>query len=264
MMLQSSRSGTRRMGAILSLTAALTVAAAAQVSAQTLVDTLLGGYDRIQSVTCEVVKDAESAGRTVRTLSRIYYQKPDRLHVENIAPVQRRILADGTNFFSFIEGEPKGFTRPINRLEPDLLISLRKVPGSPMEHLLRLKGLAETHLPPLPEYPVRRGYAAAKTFVTLALDASNRLARIEFYPDAACTGLTARCDYSGFQEALPGVWLMTEHRSTLNVGGIESRETSRYHNLVVNGAIAPNLFNPGLFFKDVPFVTDFGDLYKGL
>lgn len=255
---------TWRTTAILYLAAAVALLAAPWAAAQTLVDTLLAGYERIQSVTCEVVKDTESAGRTLRTLSHVSYQKPDRLHVENIAPVQRRIVADGTNFYSLIEGDAKGFTRPISRLDPDMLISLRRVPGSPMEHLLRLKGVAETHLPPLPDYPVRRGYAAAQTFVTLALDASNRLARIEFYPDAAATNLTARCDFSGFQEALPGVWLMTVQKSTLIIGGIERRETSRYHNLVVNGAIAPNLFNPQLFFKDVSFVGDFSEIYKGL
>jgi hypothetical protein len=253
----------RRLGAILGI-AAITLASSVCASAQTLVDTLLAGYDRIQSVTCDVVKDAESDGRTLKTLSHVYYQKPDRLHVENIAPIQRRIVADGTHFYSFITGDPKGFARPISRLEADMLVSLRKVPASPMEHLLRLKGLAETNLPSLPDFPVRRGYAAAKTFVTLALDASNRLARIEFHPDAACTTVSARCDYSGYKEALPGVWLMTVHTSTFNLAGLESHETSRYHNLIVNGAIAPNLFNPRLFFKDVSFVADFDELYRGL
>lgn len=264
MLSRPPRLNTRPVGALACLALALALGLAARASAQTLVDTLLAGYASIQSVSCEVVKDTESARRTVKTLSRVYFQKPDHLHVENVTPAPRRIVADGTTFYSFIEGDPRGFSRPIRRLEPDMLISLRKVPGSPMEHLLRLKGLAETNLPPRPDYPVRRGYAAARTFVVLALDASNRLARLEFFPDAACTGLTACCDYSGFQEALPGVWLATVHASTLHFGGLKSRETSRYHNLVVNGAIAPTLFNPGLFFKEVTFVDDFNELYKGL
>lgn len=247
-----------------SLAAALAGSLAITAHAQTLVDTLLTGYERIQSVTCEVVKDTESAGHAVKTLSRVYFQKPDRLNVENVSPLPRRIVADGTNFYSYVPGDPKGFGRPVAHLEPDMLIPLRKVPGSAMEHLLRLKGLAETNLPATAGFPVRRGYAAAKTYAVLQLDASNRLARIEFFSDASCSNRTAQCDYSDFKEALPGVWLALVHRTTLTVGGLESHETSRYYKLAVNPEIAPNLFNPKLFFKDVPFASRFEDIYGGL
>ncbi len=239
--------------------------AASLAQAETLADTLLAGYDRIASVTCEVVKDTESAGHTVKTLSRVHFQKPDRLNVENISPLQRRIVVDGTNFYSYVPGDPKGFSRPVAQLEPDMLIPLRKVPGSAMDHLLRLKGVAETNLPPQPEFPVRRGYATAKAFAVVCMDSSNRLARMEFFSDQTCGAKKAQCDYSGFIEALPGVWLSTVHKTTLNIDGMESHETSRFHNLSINPAIAPNLFNPKLFFKNVTFATSFEEIYgKGL
>lgn len=232
--------------------------------AETLADTLLAGYDRIQSLTCEVVKDTEASGHSVKTLSRVYFQKPDRLNVENVAPIQRRIVADGTNFYSYVDGDSKGFTRSVAQLDTDMLIPLRKVPGSAMDHLLRLKGIAETNMPPQPQFPVRRGYAAAKTFAVLSMDASNRLARIEFFSGATGTVKTAQCDYSGFVEALPGVWLATLQITTIGLGGMESHETSHYYNLAVNPEIAPNLFNPKLFFKEVTFVSNFDEIYKGL
>ena len=245
-------------------TIAVIVLAAPALRAETLVDSLLAGYDRIQSVTCEVVKDTDSAGHSVKTLSRVYFQKPDRLNVENLSPIQRRIVADGTNFYSYVVGDAKGFTRPVAQLEADMAIPLRKVPGSAMEHLLRLKGTAETNLPAQAEFPARRGYAAPKTFAVLSMDASNRLARIEFFSSATGTVKTAQCDFSGFVEAIPGVWLATLHKTTINLGGLESHETSRYYNLAINPEIAPNLFNPKLFFKDVTFVTNFEEIYKGL
>jgi hypothetical protein len=65
-----------------------------------------------------------------------------------------------------------------------MLIALRQVPGTAMDHLQRLQGLAETNLPAAEGFPVRRGYDTGKTFVVLALDASNRLARIEFFATA--------------------------------------------------------------------------------
>ena len=229
-----------------------------------LVDDLLAGYARIQSVSCEVVKDTESAQHSVKTLSRVFYERPDRLNVENISPLQRRIVSDGTNFFSYVPGDPKGFARPVAKLEADMVIPLRKVPGSPMEHLLRIRGVPEQVLPGLPEFPMRRGHAMTNTFVVLDMDASNRLARIEFFTDASCSNRTAQCEYSGFQEALPGVWLATLHRTTLTLGGLESHETSRYYKLSVNTPLSRDLFNPRLFFKDVSFVSSFDEIYKGL
>lgn len=239
----------------------IVLSSALMSSAETLVDKLLAGYDTIQSVTCEVRRDAESGKNKVKALSRVYFQHPDKLHVDNVTPLPRRIVSDGTTFFSYVEGDAKGYSRPVDKLEADMLISLRKVPASAMDHLLRLKGMAETNLPGAAGYPVRKGYDAGKLFAVLSLDTSNRLARIEFFTSATLEKKTAQIDYSNFVEAMPGIWLATLHQSVFWMGGTESRETSRFDHVTINQPIAQDMFKASLFFKNVDFVQSFEQMY---
>lgn len=230
-------------------------------SAQTLAERLLVQYDPIRSVTCAIRRDVEGPGGSMRMLSRVYYQKPDRLHVDQSTPIPRRIVADGTTFYSYIEGDPKGFSRPVEKLSEEMLTNLRKVPGTAMEHLMKLRGVPEKDMDATPEFPVRRGYEAEKVFVVLSLDATGRLVRIEFYSTPSMTEKTAQYDYSAFQEVAGGAWVPCLHKGAFNVGGVASEETTRVDNLVVNEPIAPNLFVAGPFFKDVEFVDEFERMY---
>jgi len=238
------------------------VAGAGTLRAETVVEQLLAGYERIQSMSCEIRRDMETSASKVTWLSRVYFQRPDRLHVDNSAPVPRRIVADGTNFFSHVEGDRKGFSRPVVQLDTEMLISLRKVPGTAMDHLLRLRGLAETNLPATAEFPVRRGYAGPKAFMVLSLDASNRLGRVEYFTAADQSRKTVQYDYSAFREAVPGVWISCLHKGVVTLGSVESRETTRVNNLAVNQVIPPKLFDAGLFFKEVEFVATFDEIYR--
>ncbi len=231
--------------------------------AATLAEQLLQGYEKVQTVTCEIRREVTSDRlRPMRMLSRVYFQRPDRLHVENTSPVPRRIVADGVTFYSYAEGDPKGFSRPIAELDEEMLIGLRKVPGTAMEHLLRLRGVAETNLPGTDDFPVRRGYSAEKVFVVLSLDKEGRLARVEFFSGPDLKTQTARYDYSAFQEPIPGVWFPCLHQAVASLEGVESRETTRVNNLSVNTPIAPSLFVAAPFFKKVRFASSFEDIYK--
>ena len=72
-----------------------------------VLDRVLKSYDSIQTFSCEIRRDTPLPdGQTLRMLSRVYYQRPDRLHVENFSPVKRRIISDGTVFRSYAEGAP--------------------------------------------------------------------------------------------------------------------------------------------------------------
>ena len=231
--------------------------------AQTLAQKVLAGYDSVQSVSCEVRRDTEAeGGASMRTLSRVYFQRPDRLHVENFTPVKRRIVADGATFFSYIEGDPKGFSRPVANLDEEMLIQLRKIPGTAMDHLLKLKDAAETDLPATVEFPVRRGYDMSKLFVVLSMDATGRLARIEFFDSVTMKNKTGQYDYSAFQQAAEGVWFPCLHRGSIWFGGVETRETTRVDNLAVNQPVQQNLFVAAPFFKGVEFVDDFSRIYE--
>lgn len=129
------------------LLALLVQLAATAACAETLVAKLIKDYEAVQTLTCDLRRDNESGPDKMRFLSRIYYARPDRLHVENSAPIERTIISDGTNFYSYIQGDPKGFSRPVSQLDAEMLRSLRKVPGTAMDHLLRLENVPETELP---------------------------------------------------------------------------------------------------------------------
>ena len=234
---------------------------AGSVHGETLVDRLLASYDGVQSLQAEIRKDTKAGGMDMRKLSRVYFARPDRLHVETFSPVNRRIVADGTNLFSFLEGDPKGFSRAVTQLDPDWLISLRQVPGTPMEQLLRLRGLPEQELPATEAAPIRRGYAAAKTYVVLEAGAEGRLNAVEFYTGADLAQRTARFDYLAYTELAPGVWIPLLHKARLLQGGMDSEETTRVSGAVVNQPVPDGLFLPAAFFQGVEFTDNLDDIY---
>jgi hypothetical protein len=147
----------------------------------TLAQKLCAEYDKLNSVSCEVHKTVSSGGKSVKWLSRVFYRKDDRIHVENVTPAKRRIIADGKTLYYYADGDRRGYRESVTNLPADWQISLHTVPGTPMDHLLKLKNLPETVLDGTADLPVRRGYQAPKVFVVLACDAEGKLAGIEFY-----------------------------------------------------------------------------------
>jgi hypothetical protein len=190
-------------------------------------------------------------------LSRVHYQRPDRIHVENVSPGRRRIIADGHTLFYHEDGSAKGFARAIADLDKDWLVRLRTVPGTPMEHLLWLTGLPEITLDPVPGCPLRRGYQAEKAYVVLSCDERGRLAAIEWFTTSERNRKTAECRYRDFQEVAPGCWIPRLHQSVLWLDDGRTEETRRVDNLVVNQPVAPALFNARAFFPAVAFEPEF-------
>jgi outer membrane lipoprotein-sorting protein len=244
----------RVMLAMLAVVSAHLTAARASTN---IVEKALADYDKVQTVSCEIRRTVESGAGRETFLSRVYFQRPDRLHVDNIAPLRRRIVADGTNFFSHVDGAPKGFSRPVSKLDAEHIISLRKVPGTAMDHLLRLKGLSPKHLESSPELPLRQAFQTDKTFAVVSGDNTGRIVRIELFPDASMKEKTAQVEYSDFVEVLTGVWIPTRHKTTAKFGNTTGTETVRIDNLSVNEPIAQTLFAPSAFFKDVRFVDTY-------
>lgn len=240
---------------------AMLVLAAGAARAETVLERVLKPYESVQSLSCEIRRDTPLPdGDTLRMLSRVYYQRPDKLHVENVSPVQRRIVSDGTVFRSYTQGAPKGFSRPVQDLNEEMLRNLRMVPGSAVNMLEILKGAPEISLEPTAEYPVRAGYDNGKSFAILNLDDKGRLARFEIFSSSALTDLLTRTDFSAFQEVAPGVWIACLQQSKVTLQGMERTETTRVDNLVANGEIPAALFDAGAFFAGVEFVDDFGKI----
>lgn len=235
----------------------------AAAGAETLAQRLLASYQPVQSVQCEIRKDTTSSAGQMRRLSRVYWRRVDQLHVDGVAPVRRRIVSDGATLHSYIDGDPKGYACPIPKLDQGWLISLRQIPGTPMDHLLRLGDAPEEELPAAAGFPVRRGYAMGRVYVALSLDASNRLARVEFFSGRDQQVRTGQYDYSSFQEPLPGVWIPLLHKASFEHEGERTEETTRVSGLAVNTALSDQLFSPATFFPGVTFTDNLDDLYGG-
>ncbi|MBU4460237.1 MAG: hypothetical protein KJ579_06700 [Verrucomicrobia bacterium] len=231
-------------------------------AAQSTVSNLLAAFDVVDRVQCDVRRDTEAGARRGRMLSRVSFAKPDRLHVDNISPLPRRIVCDGTNFFSYVEGDPTGFSRPVAELDPAMLFGLHALPGTPMEHLLRLQGRPETNLPPVPGFTRRVRILGPAPQATLAFDAQGRLARLEIYDDPNSSQPMAVWDYAGFIEPAPGVWIPTLHKAVMRMKGGGARETSRFENYRVGATLDPSLFDPARHFRDVVFTNSFDAIYK--
>ena len=232
---------------------------------ETVLQRVLKSYDAVQSLSCEIRRDTPLPdGQTMRMLSRVYYQRPDKLHVENFSPVKRRIVSDGTVFRSYTEGAPQGFSRPVAELNEEMLRNLRMVPGSAANLLEVLEGAPETLLEPTEEFPVRAGYDNGHSYAVLSLDGEGRLARFEMYSSPALTDLQARTDFSAFQEILPGTWIACLQQSRVMLQGVERTETTRVDQPVVNEERPASLFDGAAFFAGVEFVDDFGKIAEAM
>ena len=242
----------------LALWMAVMMWAAGVARSETVLERVLKSYDAVQSLSCEIRRDTPmSDGQTLRMLSRVYFQRPDRLHVENFSPVKRRIVSDGTVFRSYTEGATQGFSRPVAELDAEMLRNLRMVPGSAANVLQMLVGAPEVKLEPTTEFPIRVGYDNGKSFAVISLDENGRLARFEIYSSSAMTDLSSRMDFSAFQEVVPGTWIACLQQSKITLQGMERTETTRVDNLAANGEIPAALFEAETFFPGVEFVDSF-------
>ncbi|MDR0993851.1 MAG: hypothetical protein LBN38_04715 [Verrucomicrobiota bacterium] len=238
---------------------AIMLACGAQAEAESVVSRLLDSYASVQSLSCELRRDTSLPdGETLRMLSRIYYQQPDKLHVENFSPIKRRILSDGAVFRSYTQGAPKGFSRPVNELNQEMLINLRMLPGSNANLLEALRDLTEIPLEPTKDFPTRVGYDnAGRSFTVLSLDAEGRWCRMEVFGSQAMNDRSVDAVYSHFQEIKPGVWLACRQESKLAIQGLHRTETVRIDAISAETALPASLFDSAPFFKGVEFVDSF-------
>jgi hypothetical protein len=236
--------------------AILALGAARGAPAQTLAERLASAYTAVTSMTCTVRREVVSDGREALHLSRVWFARPDRLRVESSLPVARKIVADGADLYYHIAGDARGLKRPIPELREDMRLEIRRVPGTPMEHLLRLLGLPETALPPAEGWPVRAGYDTGRAYLVLSLDGNGRLGRVEVFDGPALEKRLGRYDYGSYREIVPGVWLACRQESCFQYDGREVREVIRIENPVVNGGIPVEMFEAGPVFPGVVFTPE--------
>lgn len=223
-----------------------------------LADELCRGFETIQTLSGRIRKMTQAGGKTVRLLSRVHYSNDLRIHVHNVSPAQRRILSDGVTLYYHEDGRAKGYSSPVNELDEDWAASLRNIPGSPYEHLVNLRNLPETHLPPTETAPLRRGYETERHWVVLEADEPFRVLRIAFYDLQNRNLLQGEYLYSEFLQAGPQCWIPQRHQGFMRLpDGTRIEETRIVESLELNQPIPDHLFNPALFFENVKFVPDF-------
>jgi hypothetical protein len=224
----------------------------------TLAQRLCERYARVRTVSCNVVKLTTSAGTSVRMLSRVACERPSRVHVEITAPSRRRIVADGARLYYHEEGARLGFSQPVAELNDTWLASMQNLPGTPLEHLLRLKGMAETVLPPSADAPLRRGYASRRIFIVLSCDTNERLSRIEFFATPEMKEKVAQYDYSEFVDAGGGAWFSRLDKAWIRVpDGGQITELRRVNGLRINEPLDGTLFQADRYFAGITFTNVF-------
>ncbi|HEY5654001.1 MAG TPA: hypothetical protein VIR63_06505 [Pontiella sp.] len=225
------------------------------------VDRLLSEYEKIETVTCQIRRTKEGPAGKVRFLSRVYWKKGGYIHAEGIAPVKRRTIADGKALFQYNEGAPKGFSRPIETLSEPMAISLKLIPGTAMDHLLRLKGLDEQELPAQEDSTKRIGIQAENNYAVLLLDEAGRLTGIDFFERADMLKKTAGYTYRDHTEAA-GAWVPLTHEAVFSRDGSDFKETVRVDRFITNNPVAESLFIASSFFdKNIDFVDDFAKIF---
>lgn len=232
-------------------------AATAPAAAPTAAQTLLAAFESVPSLSCEIRRDSSAPDRSsVRTLSRVFFERPDRLHSENVLPIHRRTVCDGTVLRQYVDSLPRGFSRPVSALPPDMLVNLRMLPGSNANWLEPLRDLPETALPPAPDAPRRAAYAHSNAFVVLSFDADGHWFRFERFTSPDMTDRTLSAEFSDFREVAPSVFIPARQTVSALVSGTLFRDEIRISALSTD-PVPPSLFDSAAFFPNVEFTDSF-------
>ena len=229
----------------------------------TLAERICASYSQIKTVSCEIRKTTKGGGHTIRLLSRVHYKTPNHIHVDNVTPVKRTIIADGKKLYYYQEGMPRGFSRPISQLSELWLKSLHNIPGTALEHLMPLCGIDETELPSTEPETIRRGYEVKGIYVVLTADIKNRLTRIDFFKTPQMNSKTGEYIYSGWKEVIPNCWISTHYKAELFLPAEKVvKETRHIKNLTLNKDIPDRLFDHEIFMKNIEFTDIFKHTYE--
>ncbi len=229
---------------------------------RTEVQSLIAEFKEINTVTCSVRKTTNSKEFSLRMMSRVHYKKGGFIHVENIAPSKRRIIADGKALYYHDATVKKGFSKPIEKLDADWSASLDTVPASPMEHLLKMLTLEQAPASEKITGGQKFTYHGDKHHIVMTLDDKHRVTSLEFFKDEELKTRYAAYTYTAFVKA-GNTWLAQTHKAELTLpDGSEVNEIRQFDNLAVNATIPAKLFDHDLFMKDVEFVDDFTETWE--
>ncbi|MDA3799550.1 MAG: hypothetical protein PF692_10770 [Kiritimatiellae bacterium] len=228
-----------------------------------VINEIINNYSKIKSVSCIVSRVITFNEKDTRLLSRVYYERPNKLHVQQTSPLNRRIICDGTNFFYYIDGDPKGYSSPVDKLSEQQIIELVKVPGTSEDILYRLKNIEPKELSGNEEYPTQLAFTTTNNLnIIVYITDEKRIEKIDFFESNEFAKLTSSSHYSNFIEATPGVFVPTTHKMVLNINKQQRTETAKFSHYTANAPISQSLFYAKPFFKGVTFVDSFKEIYE--
>ena len=227
-----------------------------------VVSDLLASYDCVETVACKVRTSIHDNTKAPPSLTRVHFQKGDRLHVHHIVPTKRRIISDGNHVYYQGVQPQQGYRKSVQELDASWLVQLRNVPASPMEYLLPLKHVEETILNEKHDLKATIGCALDSTYVVLQLDERGRLLRLSYFDTPKRINKSIEHRFSHFQELCPGAWLALTHETITYGTKGQTKRISRFSSVAVNRPVHDVLFEPDNFLPTATFVDKFTALEK--
>ncbi len=217
---------------------------------------IIDQYKPIETVDCRLRRTVENGSNKSRFISRVYYTNKDQLHADNIAPIKRKTIADGTNLYQYIEGKQKAFSRPITELSNQMTKSLRAIPGSPISQLMHLQNMPE-NVVKINDDEKQIEIETDTNYTVIKVDSKNRIQEIIYYTSKDNSEEIAKYEFSNYREVLPNTWIAFQQDAELKNSGRKINETLKIDSFIVNKPIDEKLFNHKNFIDEkVEFVDD--------
>ncbi len=256
----ASQPGTRALFFLAATLAAAQVCALPAVleaPASNVLAEVRAQYAAVSNLTCTVRREvAAGKGGKGEMMSRVAWARGDRMNVQIVKPVQRRVVIDGVTVqIKEAADQAPAIYQVTNQTETQFA-NLRSVPGSPEEMLAPFAGMSAKDRPAKP--PLARSVAFSSTetnghivvAATVSFDNLGRVARIDFFPDGPDDAEHPRSSaaFLGAFEARPGIWLFRRVETETFLSGRIIKTVSRFDKFEVNGSLPDSLFDPKSFF----------------
>ena len=227
------------------------------VPAKDVLGAVRAQYSAVSNLTCTVRREVvDGQGGKADTMSRVAWARGDRMNVQMLKPIERRVVIDGVTVQIKAAADQSPAIFQVTNQTPSQFANLRSVPGSPEEMLAPFAGLSATDRQAKPPLARTVAFSSAETngqtVVTAAVsfDDLGRVARIDFFPDGPEDAGHPRSSvvFHGPVEALPGIWLFRRVETESLLSGRTIKTVSRFNKFEVNGDLPASLFDPAAFF----------------
>lgn len=228
------------------------------VPATNVLDAVHARYAAVSNVSCTVRRSVLIGGKdggSGESVSRIVWQRGDKLNVQRISPERRRTVIDGATVWTASDGQESPVSFPVSEQLPSQAANLRAVPGSPEEVLSVLDPATAEDLARAGDSAARRVAFAVSdeesqvARAVLSFDGNGFVASLQGYSDDAMATPLFKTVFSAPAEVLPGVMLFRKIVTESEAGGRTLSAVSSFERIRVNETLAPATFDAKAFFK---------------